>query len=205
MKDLAILLADNDIQRTIESLLKRSRDLGIRPLDYDIFRHPNRDSGCYKMAHEYMRSQLKTHQFLLVMFDYHGCGADHLKSPEEVEATVEESLSRCGWLDRCGVIVPDPELEIWVWSNSPQLPVELGWSRKDISVNEWLINKGFLRPHEIKPMHPKEAMRAILREARKPPSPAIFEALAEKVAFGNCTDRAFIKFKKTLHCWFSHQ
>lgn len=46
MKDLAILTADKDAEQTLKALLsKRQQSLGIRAIEYDIFVHPERDSG----------------------------------------------------------------------------------------------------------------------------------------------------------------
>lgn len=205
MKKLAILLADLDTEVAIKSLLKRfssSRACSLAPDDYDIFRHPYRDSGCYGGAHLFLRPYLKTHQYVLVIFDCHGCGVETRKDSSEIELDVETNLSINGWDNRCHVIVPDPELEIWVWSDSPHVAQELGWKRQDLSINEWLINKGYLAPGQTKPQHPKESMEAVLRTANKPPSPAIFSALAEKVSLHKCSDRAFLKLKNVLQRWF---
>lgn len=208
MKELAILLADKDAEAALKGLLKRSAALGICPLPentYDVFVHPLHDHACYFRAHEYMRRCLSTHHRLLVIFDYHGCGAEHQFSSIEAEKNVEKELSRCGWENRCCAIAIDPELEIWVWSDSPHVEIELGWRGKQTSIREWLVQKSLLEPHEAKPKDPKKAMKAILKEAHKPLSSAIFGDLAKNVGFSSCVDRAFLKFKETLQRWFPNQ
>ncbi|MGQ9576385.1 MAG: hypothetical protein ACUVUC_13810 [Thermoguttaceae bacterium] len=53
-----------------------------------------------------------------------------------------------------------------------------------------------------KPEPPKEAMKRALYEVRKPWSSALHHALAKKVSFKRCTDRAFLKLRHTLREWF---
>lgn len=206
MKKLVILLADLDMENTMKSLLKRLTQSGLcshEASDYTITRHPNRDPGCYKEATDFLRQFLKTHQYALVIFDYHGSGEEGRKTSLEIELEVENNLSINGWDDRCCAIVPAPELEIWVWSDSPHVAQELGWKRQDISIREWLIQKGLITNDQVKPRDPKGSMHAVLREALKPVSPMIFSNLAEKVSLNKCTDRAFIKLKDALQRWFT--
>jgi len=206
MKKLSILVADLDIQITIEALLQRTRALGIQNLangeDYDIVRHPNHDSGCFQSAHEIMRIYHKTHEYLMVIFDREGSGKEHRKSAAEIETLVEQRLSQNGWENRCCVIIPDPELEAWAWSDSEHVVSELGWTGRRPSLKEWLITKRLLERGKVKPTRPKEAMEAALREARRPKSSSIFGRLAQKVDFAECSDRAFLKMKSTLQLWF---
>ena len=44
LKDLFVLAADLELANALEGLLFRSRDLGIRDVEFDIERHVNRDS-----------------------------------------------------------------------------------------------------------------------------------------------------------------
>jgi hypothetical protein len=71
-----------------------------------------------------------------VLFDYYGCGAEHEMAPEEIEDEVEEKLSRSGWEDRARCVVIDPELEVWVWSDSPEVDRCLGWKSEPRRVQD---------------------------------------------------------------------
>ncbi len=42
-KDLIVLVADKSMKVGVESLLVRHKDLGIRPISYDVFSHRNND------------------------------------------------------------------------------------------------------------------------------------------------------------------
>ena len=46
MKDLFVLVADQDMRETLTALLQRHESLGIRPVAYEVERHLQRDAGC---------------------------------------------------------------------------------------------------------------------------------------------------------------
>jgi len=55
MKDLVILVADIDMKAGVEGILKRHKSLKIRPVQHDIFVHPERDPGVLNKAHQFLR------------------------------------------------------------------------------------------------------------------------------------------------------
>jgi hypothetical protein len=138
----------------------------------------------------------------MVVFDVEGCNPD-IADRAAIETGVEARLAAAGWQDRSSVIAIEPELESWVWSRSPQVAKILGWtSARDGDITTWLGQQKFFLDSAGKPLRPKEAMRAVLRHAHKPPSSAIFRELAEQVGIGGCTDLAFNKLLKILREWF---
>jgi hypothetical protein len=201
-KDLIIVVADLDAEKAIETLLKRYEAFGIHNISFDLRRHVQRDSGCRTAAHSFLRPEINRYKYAMVVFDWEGAGAED-KNPEELEGLVETSLSESGWTDRCAAIVIKPELEMWVWSDSPHVTTVLGWENKQPSVHNWIkAHTAFWPPNTDKPSRPKEALEASLRVVRKSSSPSLFETLAERVSVTRCTDRAFGKFKKVLKQWF---
>jgi hypothetical protein len=119
-----------------------------------------------------------------------------------VESEVEHRLSRSGWGDRAAAIAIDPELEIWVWSDSPEVDNVLGWQQREIRLRDWLRNEGFLTGENVKPNEPKRAVDEALRIAGKSRSSSIYRKLAQRVSVSRCEDAAFLKFKATLRKWF---
>lgn len=115
---------------------------------------------------------------------------------------MEKRLAISGWETRAAVVVPVPELEIWVWSDSPNVDEVLGWRGKNPSLRTWLKSEGLLNDVKSKPVEPKKAFLKALREAPKARSSAIFRQLAEKVGLERCQDPAFLKLKQTLQNWF---
>ncbi len=201
MKDLVILVADKNMEYSVKGILSRPQALSIRQITFDIFVHPHNDPGCLNDGHHFLRTSLAQCTHALILFDKEGCGRENLTRPQ-LEQKVEAKLFRAGW-QQAAAIVLEPELEIWVWSDSPHVAEILGWKNKQPDLNRWLKNKGFLRENEIKPTKPKESMEAALRQVRKPRSSVLYRRLAEKISFGRCTDDAFNKFKTTLQNWFS--
>ena len=49
-KDLVVLTADLNTENTFKGLLSRPEALGISPVRHDIFRHPDKDPGCFHRA-----------------------------------------------------------------------------------------------------------------------------------------------------------
>lgn len=100
------------------------------------------------------------------------------------------------------LIVLDCGLEMWVWSDSPEVDVQLGWAGRQPDLRTWLRQQRLLPPEAGKPERPKEAMKRALYEVRKPWSSALHHALAKKVSLKRCTDGAFLKLRHTLRAWF---
>ncbi len=203
-KDLVVLTACKDAGQAVEGLLVRHQALRIRPITYDAFKHPQRDPGVFLEAPEFLRPFVHLYGHALVIFDREGTGREGRLLREEMERQLEEKLSASGW-SRAAVVVIDPELEAWVWSDSPHVEVELGWEGRNPTLREWLEQKGFLGEGQLKPSRPKEAVEAALCEARRPRSSAIYRKLAESVSVQRGTDPAFVRLRGVLQQWFGLQ
>lgn len=156
MKDLVVLAADGQIEFAVKGLLARNQSIGFREISFDIFVHPERDPGCLLRCH-HLRPFSRQYEYALVMFDREGCGKE--ESPRELlEIEIEKRLFDSGWDNRAVVIILDPELEIWVWSDSPEVASVLGWVGKYPQLSVWLQEEGYLGEHIRKPKRPKEAM-----------------------------------------------
>jgi hypothetical protein len=59
MRDLFVLTADADMQVVFRALLARPSDLQIRPISFEVDRHPNRDSGVFRNGPELIRAKPK--------------------------------------------------------------------------------------------------------------------------------------------------
>ncbi len=206
MKDLVLLVPDKNIEYTVKGVLTRYQALGIRQLvyqqDFDCFVHPEHDPGCLRTSENFLRPLANQYEHALVLFDREGCGKDHL-SREVIEQEVEDRLSQSGWNNRAKVIVLDPEIETWVWSDSSHVDKVLGWEGKQPDLRTWLQSQSFLFPGQLKPERPKEAMQSALRQSGKSRSSALYFQLAEKVSLNRCVDPAFLKLKAILQQWFA--
>ena len=69
-KDLVVLVADVQQEKTLETLLTHRRSaLGIRNLTFDIFRHPRHDPGVFNEASDFLVSYISSHTRALVLLD----------------------------------------------------------------------------------------------------------------------------------------
>jgi len=200
-RDLIVLVADRNMQATVQGVLQRTKALGIRDLTADVRRHPGTDAGCRDAGVTYLAAFTTQYHHALLMFDHEGCGREDIP-PDELAAAIDQSLARAGWQDRAKTIVLVPELDIWVWSDSPHVDEVLGWKDRQPALRQWLADNRYLTAGQTKPARPKEALEAALKLVKKPRSSALYETLAAKVGLGRCTDRAFIQLKTTLQAWF---
>jgi hypothetical protein len=203
IKDLVVLVADADMEATCRGLLHRRETLRIKDITWDIFRHLQRDAGCCGQSHDFLRPFAKQYRYALVIFDHEGCGQEK-KHSSDLEDNIQRQLEKNGWDDRAKVVVIEPELEIWVWSDSPQVDKQLGWKvqEQEEDLRTWLLNENLLEDKKLKPSQPKKAMEAALRKVQKPLSPAIFLQLADKVSLNRCADAKFERFRNILQEWF---
>jgi hypothetical protein len=198
MKDLVVLTADTNMEFAVRGILGRSKSLNTRGIEFDIFPHPQKDPGVYKRSHDFLRSQQDNYRYGITVFDKDGCGSDD--DADIIAGQVQNNLDSAGWRDRSAVIVIVPELEIWVWSDSPEVARCLGWDNDEL--RNWLCSKGYLKSGEIKPRDPKEAVEKALFAKRKPMSSSIFLNIASAVSFDRCSDDAFARLRQTLQEWF---
>jgi hypothetical protein len=200
--DLAILVADKNMQSAVQGILSRPKDISIRPITSNVYIHIQRDPGCFLTSHDFLRPMLLDYAHCLVIFDRIGSGQEQ-KSRSELEEIVENKLSANGWSDRAKAITIDPELEVWIWSDSPEVDRCIGWQLQKLDLRSWLNEKGLWPQDSIKPSDPKKSFEKILREIKKPRSSAIYEKIAKSVSFEGCTDPAFKKFINTMQEWFA--
>ncbi len=196
MKDLVVLVPDISMEAGVGGILKRDKALKIRPVKHDIFVHTERDPGVLNKAHEFLRPFTVQYSFAMVMFDREGCGRE--ATAEALQMEVQGKLDRVGWQGRSLVVVLEPELEAWVWSDSSHVAKILGL--KGDALSELLEN--YSRPGYPKPVRPKEAMEEALRQSHIPHSASLYAELASKVSLKRCTDEGFIRLKTTLQQWF---
>ena len=209
-RDLFVVVADLDAENAIKTLLtERQESLGVSfqfapepPPNGDLLRFSGRDSGCYRKAVDLLRPPQRTHNHALLLFDRHGCGAEK-KSRAEIEGELEDKLRQNGWPDQTAcVIVLDPELESWVWADSPHVASVLGWLNRRTEMRPFLEQEGLWNADSPKPSDPKRAMQAALRVNRLAPTARLFSQLAARVGLTHCEDPAFGKFAAVLRSWF---
>jgi len=200
--DLVFLLPGKDEQRLVDVLLtKRLESLHIRSIKYKTLVHPRRDPGCFREAPEHLRQFVHKAQYAVVIFDHVGSGQER-RTPDDVARDLEDRLRHAGWESRCAVVLIVPELETWVWSDSPEVDTALGWHGRDPSLRQWLSERGLWNENEPKPTDPKRAVELALREAKIPRSSSIYASIARGVSLDRCRDPSFGELRRILRSWF---
>jgi hypothetical protein len=110
-----------------------------------------------------------------------------------------------GWEDRSKAIVIDPELENWIWSESPHVADAFGWKNPQQNMLQWAETNFEFTGNSCKPVDPKKCMISVLRETGKPFSMSIHSHIAKHASIAKCQDPAFHKLKETLAEWFSKE
>lgn len=198
--DLLCLVADKNIAAAVRGLLSKPRRLGITRIDHDVIVHPERDPGCFHNGPEFLRGMRSQADHGLVVLDHAWSGVP-TDSASELEGQLEHGLALVGLEGTVRAIVIEPEIEAWVFSGSSHVPKALGWKGRR-SMREALNEQDLWSSDQHKPADPKRAMEWALRQARIPRSSSIYGELATRVGTKNCTDRAFIRFRRILQEWF---
>ena len=185
----------------MQGLLSNPHRLGIRGITFQLVAdRRGKDPGVFRNCHEILRSSIRLFRYALVVFDREGCGSR--ENRETLELATERRLGQNGWNYRCAAVVVDPELEAWVWSESPHVCTVLGWSLTPDELRATLEQANYLIRSHAKPHRPKDALDHILRLSQKRHSSALFLELAQRVSFEQCKDPSFLKLKATLRNWF---
>ena len=202
INDLVVLVADKNMEYAVRGILSRTDSLNIREVSALFHVHPEHDPGCFLRGHLFLNLYIKHCAHALILLDREGSGQENLVR-DSMEAEIERQLTRCGWGDRAAAIVIEPELDIWVWSNSPHVDSVLGWEGKSPKLRDRLRNEEYLLEGVVKPERPKEALEFALRIAHKPRSSSLYRQIAQKVSLERCIDPSFVKLKSTLQKWFA--
>lgn len=203
MHDLVVLVPDRNTEAALRALLARTESIGIARPSHTIYTHPERDPGCLRRAHEFLRPFARQYRFALVVFDHEGCGLESL-SATTTENQVRSRLSENGWRDRAHAVVIEPELEAWVWSDSPHVARALGWPDGNMaSLRRELGKTTFWAENAAKPNRPKETLEHVLRKTRTPRSSSIYVEIAANVSFTRCSDSSFQRLVRILKAWFA--
>lgn len=200
-QELVVLVADKNMEFAVKGVFGRAQAIKMREISPVIYVHPERDPGCLLHGDAFLKNFVNRFAHALILFDREGSGREH-STRDVLEAELYRRLSETGWGTRAVAIVIDPELEMWVWSDSPHVDSVLGWEGKQPSLRGWLQSKGHLIEGQIKPERPKEILEIALREVRKPRSSSLYQQLAQKVSIDRCIDPSFVKLKTILKEWF---
>ncbi len=203
MKDLFILVADKDSEQCMLALLDRwpaLEQFGIGPFSFDVRVHPKKDGGCRTKSLDLMRAVQRSYRYGLVIFDHEGCGAESTAA-SIVADDVRDELERNGWAGRVEVMLHEPELENWIWTDHDHMAQTAGWPGKT-ELYEHIAAKGWTLTANGKPQRPKESFEDALRTKRVQWSSSLFGEIAEHAPLRRCQDATFKAVMHQLAKWF---
>lgn len=203
MKDLFILVADKDCEQCLLALLERWSSLeqfSIAPFTFDVRVHPKKDGGCRTKSLDLMRAVQRSYQYGIVLFDHEGSGAEDTAAAT-VADEVRHELEINGWQSRVAVLLHEPELENWIWTDHDAMARTIGWDGKE-ELHRHINAKGWTLKANGKPTRPKESFEDAIRTKRVQWSSALFGEIAEQAPLGRCVDPTFKAFIAQLATWF---
>lgn len=103
--DLTVLVSDKNMEFAMRGLLSRPRSLGIRPISFVFFVHPQRDPGCLRNGPDFLRTSQNQSAHALLMFDYQGCSREN-DPADLLENETNKRLATSGWDDRAAINNP---------------------------------------------------------------------------------------------------
>lgn len=208
MRDLLLLVADKNMEGMLKGYLSRPgihAALGCGQFVFDARRdlhvaHGQNDPGLYTRAKEFLQPYARTHRHAAVVMDEAWDGSP---GSVEIQRRLSDHLTQAGWAPAasCAVVIA-PELENWIWQDSPHVCTHLGQEGSFADLRQQLERSGFWRQGESKPHCPKEAVEEILRRNRIPRSSAIYRDLAARIGTQGCTDPAFLTLRDAMRRWF---
>lgn len=205
MKDLLIHAADADAEAFLRSLLNRPAALAIRPISFDIQRHPQRDAGMVQSGAELARMNKGRYLKLLLLWDHHGSGRELRQTPEQVADEISRKLDSFTWSGHHKVEILVPELEQWLWFCESAVAAHCGVTTKQIA--EWQQDYAAKLGKSVDVLKrdlPKELFEHLMRERlRQTISPRNFQQIGERAsvkALMGC--ESFNRLVVALRDWF---
>lgn len=205
MKDLLVYVADADAMAFIRAVLNRHQALGIRPITFDIERHPLKDAGMVQSGAELTRMAKGRYSRALLLWDHHGSGRDHKQRPDQVAQEIQGKLDSFTWSGQSATMVLVPELEQWLWFCENAIGAHYEVSVPQLQV--WVEEKAARLSRSaavIKQQQPKELFEHIVCErVKRTISPRDFGEIGQRAsvpALERCD--SFHAFAQTLRTWF---
>jgi hypothetical protein len=207
MKDCIFLVPDKNTEAVFAGFISRENfhlRMDVPNFTADVFNPSLGDTVIFSSAHELLRPFQKEYAHAVVVIDLDWGGAP---SSTDIEVHIKRNLVNSGWHeDKCEVLVIEPELETWLWSERALFHLEetLFFKKKKIhsDLREWLRLQGLWPAETKKPPRPKEAIEAICMSTKIPRSSANYKKIVSNMSVKGCEDHTFLKLKSCLLKWF---
>lgn len=203
--ELVILVADGTMAAVLRAFFERPfhyraldcAEFPFNPATDIVYDPLNTDGGVHRHCHEILRRYLNTHRRALVVLDQQFGGE---RPAEEVRTDIEDRLNANGWQDRAVAVVIEPELEVLLWQDNPN--VERALRHSGPSLRQLLAQDGRWPHGAAKPPAPKNVIQALIRANRAGPPMVVYSQIVRAVSTAHCVDPAFQRVREALRVWF---
>lgn len=199
MIDLLLYCADSDMRFSLDTILTNRREsLNIKHIKYKIIVDQLHDSSIVKKDSNYfslLKNQTNAQKLLVILDNEWDGSPGKNKIKDRILSNLQLSIWQKGDYE---VIVIDPELEIWVWSNYQSFANSIN---RGINIVENTARRlGWDGVN--KPKNPKFVYEELLRSLDISKSSSVFTDIAQFISLNRCSDESFQLFKNTLKSWF---
>jgi hypothetical protein len=210
MRPLVFHLADGQMEASFLAFFGQSgyaHKLGCARFDFDpeedILRVPeHKDPQVFGWAHENLRPFLRSHERAVVVLDRQFPGTPP-GGAEEIRQTIKRRLVRAGWReDHCEIVVIQPMLEAWLWTDSPHVEAALG-HRRPPTLRSKMQQQGLWPEGLDKPPDLKHATATAAAWGGIVCDAALFTTVfASPRSLSGCKEPGFLLLRDTLRRWF---
>lgn len=206
-RDCVYFVADKTMRETFLGFLSRkdrNEQLGCGDFIFDpaedlFFAAGQNDCGLNKRADALLSAFLHSHKKVVIVLD---CDWDGSPGQGAIIQNITSQLQESGWApDDIVVIAIDPELEQWIWQDSPVLATELRIEAPQ-GLKAALSERGLWPQDVAKPPSPKELFIQLRRENNVKLSSSVFKRIAANVPVAACQDSEFRRLVSQLQIWF---
>jgi hypothetical protein len=215
MRPIVFHLADHHMAEGFKAFFKRNDwqfKLGCERFDFDpddereLFRVGGcTDPALFASAHENLRLHQRTHQKAIVIIDaqFPGSPGTDGDGAAEIRQRILAKLHGSGWAEgRVEVVVIQPMLEAWLWSESDHVSAIFGVPNF-ADLRTTLVEKGVWVAGESKPQDFKEATALAGRIKQRVSGAALFRKVFTCArTLNGCSEPGFNRLRTTLQTWF---
>ena len=209
MRPLLFLVADKNMEFALRGFFERDgwyHRVGCARFDFEaksdiVVASGQNDPGIYSAGDVLLRPFAKKYAHVVVMVDEQWEGSP---GAQAIRERVDQHIKEAGWPQDAGLsLVLVPEVDVWLWSDSPHTPMALGWSSWQ-ALRSALRTSGWLTADEAKPSRPKQAAEWALKNAPKPRprSSKLYARVTSSVSVARCKDNAVETLLQKLRTWF---
>ncbi len=207
MRECLFFVADKNMKYALQGFFGRDGfhySLGCAPFALDTNRDirvaaGQNDPGLYTRANLLIQPFRPDYRKVAIILDAKWDGSP---GKAAIVEKINDHIRSAGWEGKDGLaIVVEPEVDNWLWTDTPHTASILGWPNIN-KLRQWLANEGDWPRDAPKPFRPKESAEKALRKTCIPRSSTIYRDIARRVSLKNCQDPSVHELVEALRRWF---